>query len=270
MKLRHRLSIYFTAIILSIIAVLTYFSIQRESQALRNELKSQGQLLAFTLADESRRAFLTGHFVRLMGFVESIKGRSHLVYVMVRDIDGIVRVHSDLKKIKKVIRDSALDAVRKGGLYMREARDRDGHPMCDIAVPVEVDGRVVGVAQVGYSLSSLMEAINRARFEILFISLVGVLTGILLAYFASRHITHPIEKLRRTAKAYAKGRFDRRIEIKTGDEIAELGTAFNEMAWNLQGIIRELSSTNTFTKCYCLHIGYPDHCGRKRCDNHCQ
>ncbi|MBR3423492.1 MAG: HAMP domain-containing histidine kinase, partial [Clostridia bacterium] len=46
-------------------------------------------------------------------------------------------------------------------------------------------------------------------------------------------LVSPIREMSRAAKEYASGRFDARVTVKGNDEIAELGTAFNNMAASL-------------------------------------
>ncbi len=55
-------------------------------------------------------------------------------------------------------------------------------------------------------------------------------TGMLVA----RRIAHPIQVLHDGVREIGSGRLDRRLELKTGDEIEGLASAFNQMAENLQ------------------------------------
>jgi signal transduction histidine kinase/HAMP domain-containing protein len=58
----------------------------------------------------------------------------------------------------------------------------------------------------------------------------GLLLGTCVTVFVSNRITRPILKLRRSAEIIGNGNLDHRVAIATGDEIAELGTKFNQMA----------------------------------------
>jgi PAS domain S-box-containing protein len=55
-------------------------------------------------------------------------------------------------------------------------------------------------------------------------------TGVLVA----RRIARPIQSLHDGVREIGSGRLDRRLELKTGDEIEGLANAFNQMAENLQ------------------------------------
>ncbi|MEM7543627.1 MAG: SpoIIE family protein phosphatase [Pseudomonadota bacterium] len=50
------------------------------------------------------------------------------------------------------------------------------------------------------------------------------------AVFAARHVSNPLTKLNLAFTELAKGQFETRVEIKTGDEIEQLGERFNMVA----------------------------------------
>ena len=52
----------------------------------------------------------------------------------------------------------------------------------------------------------------------------------LIIYFMTEKVIAPVRAMNRAAKSFALGRFDVRVAIKGGDEIAELAAAFNNMA----------------------------------------
>jgi len=63
---------------------------------------------------------------------------------------------------------------------------------------------------------------------------VGLLVGGVIAAWVSRKITRPIQKLSEVARNIRNGNLDRRADIKTGDEIETLADEFNEMTRALQ------------------------------------
>jgi len=80
-----------------------------------------------------------------------------------------------------------------------------------------------------------------------FIIFFAILTGlIILVVFISRGFsktfTKPIIKLKDGVDEIGSGNLDKLITIKTGDEIEELGNAFNEMASNLDNYIKNLAN----------------------------
>ncbi len=72
------------------------------------------------------------------------------------------------------------------------------------------------------------------------ISIVIVLTVIISSKY-SKYFTKPILALKSGVSEIGAGNLDHALDIKTGDEIEELGDAFNAMAQNLEKYIENLS-----------------------------
>ena len=82
--------------------------------------------------------------------------------------------------------------------------------------------------------SDANQAISNLQQElILFFALMFALT-ILVSLFMANRIVHPIDILRGGTERIATGSFDTPVDIKTNDELEELGTAFNEMMAGLK------------------------------------
>ncbi len=67
----------------------------------------------------------------------------------------------------------------------------------------------------------------------IFIYTIGLILGLFVSFWFSKKITRPVEKLKIAANEIGKGNLNYRIEIDGGDELAELGNAFNQMVSEL-------------------------------------
>lgn len=74
-------------------------------------------------------------------------------------------------------------------------------------------------------------------------SVLGILLGIVLVWLIVRRAAQPLRDLRNSADAVSRGDFSQRIEIRSSDELGQLGHAFNHMTENLQRSISELETT---------------------------
>jgi len=61
-----------------------------------------------------------------------------------------------------------------------------------------------------------------------------MLAALIAIYFITERLVSPIRAMSRAARAFAAGKFDVRIESSGNDEVAELATAFNNMANSMQ------------------------------------
>lgn len=80
-----------------------------------------------------------------------------------------------------------------------------------------------------------------------FLALIGMVTGIvgiMLMYFFSRNFTTPILRLAEISKRMSNMDFEARYEVKSQDEIGELGNSINALAEQLEQTISELKTAN--------------------------
>ena len=71
---------------------------------------------------------------------------------------------------------------------------------------------------------------------IILASLWVFLATLIAVYFLSERIIGPLKDMSRAAKSYAAGNFDIRIPVRGDDEVAELASAFNQMATGLESL----------------------------------
>ncbi len=66
------------------------------------------------------------------------------------------------------------------------------------------------------------------------IAVLAVAIALALAYYAAGSATRPLVQMERVADQIAKGNLDQQVEVKSRDEIGELGQAINEMILGLK------------------------------------
>lgn len=82
---------------------------------------------------------------------------------------------------------------------------------------------------------------NTRRVEIVNIAfgIIAVALGLLISFIIGRSITAPIKKLTRATEEIEKGNLGVRVDIRTGDELQELGEAFNDTTTALEKLDEE-------------------------------
>lgn len=65
---------------------------------------------------------------------------------------------------------------------------------------------------------------------------VAVAIAVILTYIFSLRLSRPLKQIKNAAAKISNGEFERRLDIKSNDEIGELAKAFNQMAVALQNI----------------------------------
>jgi signal transduction histidine kinase/ActR/RegA family two-component response regulator len=79
-----------------------------------------------------------------------------------------------------------------------------------------------------------LEPVFRGLARTLLLVVLGVAVAIATSVALARRLLRPISALERGASELGEGRLDRRIDVRTGDEIEALGEQFNRMAARLQ------------------------------------
>ena len=83
------------------------------------------------------------------------------------------------------------------------------------------------------------------RNQVITFTLFGILAVLLLAPFFAIRFLKPVRALQASAAEIEEGKFDREVVIKTGDELEDLGRAFNQMTKGLRRL-RELQEEFVF------------------------
>ncbi|MED1723081.1 methyl-accepting chemotaxis protein [Brevibacillus parabrevis] len=99
------------------------------------------------------------------------------------------------------------------------------------------------VQQITKAVSEIQDSIEMSnQMMIIFFVIVLVISGG-IAYWLSRSIILPLRKLNQTALVIAKGKLDQPVNIRSRDEVGQLGEAFEKMRCNLQELIHEVRKT---------------------------
>jgi len=91
-------------------------------------------------------------------------------------------------------------------------------------------------------LAAVRAPIRAAQRVWAVISVASLVIAVVLARSIARRLSEPITILAREATELGRGRFDRVLDVRTGDEIEELARAMNRMARELQDLYRGLEA----------------------------
>ncbi len=117
-----------------------------------------------------------------------------------------------------------------------------GQELSYTAVPIRVDGTLMGVARVAVPTATILANVNRIITTIIFAALVVASLSITLGYFVARRTTRSVRSVTEGARHLAAGDLEHRVNALAADETQELADAFNRMATSLREMIRDLSS----------------------------
>ncbi len=109
-------------------------------------------------------------------------------------------------------------------------------------------GDFVGTLFVGESMAPLQRAVTETIGMIVLLALALGLVGALAVKWLAKTITEPIRQLASQSHCIAKGQLDKRVDVRTGDELEQLANAFNKMCDSLIEMQYRDQNANPLTK----------------------
>jgi signal transduction histidine kinase/DNA-binding response OmpR family regulator len=138
-----------------------------------------------------------------------------------------------------------LEAVKRLEPSVLRGRDAAGEETLEIVAPhLEDWGRHRLSVSYLVSYKNLRPSIVKLLTTTLALTLISMLASVGVAVMMARRITRPLEELTRGAQHIADGHFDRRLAIRSGDEIQVLAEAFNHMSARLKQNVEQLEESN--------------------------
>lgn len=114
--------------------------------------------------------------------------------------------------------------------------DYNGHPVLSAFTPIEVGGTIWAlIAEM--DVAEAFKAVRQMRFSMFFIGIIGVLIIIGVAVMIAGVILRPILMIRHMAEKISEGDLRETVNVRTGDELEDLGDDINRMNEELNKII---------------------------------
>ena len=161
------------------------------------------------------------------------------IRVYITDASGIVLF--DSYKKNNVGKDFSqwIDVIKtlRGEYGARTTRDIPDDPSTSVmyvASPIVINGQIAGVLSVGKPTSAAQLFTENSRRKLIQAGIVVLIAMLLIGVVLSSMITHPIQRLTEYARAVRDGKKPVLPSLGTG-EVAELGSAFEEMRDTLEG-----------------------------------
>jgi two-component system phosphate regulon sensor histidine kinase PhoR len=140
--------------------------------------------------------------------------------------------HANRPEIRQALKEGFGKSTRKSDTLDKE--------MLYIAYPLKVNDSIIGIIRVALPLDDINNIQRKIWYYIFLAIFAGISVAVLLGYRYLSRITKPIREMTEMASTIAGGKFNRRVQVESGDEIGKLAAAFNYMAENLDNTIREL------------------------------
>lgn len=184
-------------------------------------------------------------------------GYNENVYIILNDLNKTVIYSSiagieelsayNIEKINNEILTKSLNGTVEETIIMNELEDS---PISHVSYPVKNDnGDVKGYIYLTNDISYIYDTINQSKNMFTQATVIALLLTIVLGLIISKSITGPIKDLTVKAKQMSQGNFDQKVDIKSDDEIGQLGKMFNylidELKMSMSRLTQEKSKMET-------------------------
>ena len=119
--------------------------------------------------------------------------------------------------------------------------DLQGYPVFFVGIPVQSGGKPTGLeVYTMVSLAQQQAAIDELARKAWQTSALALPFAVAVALLAARQVLRPVRALNTAASQLGRGRLDVRLRVKGSDELAQLGTTFNNTAAELERTVGSL------------------------------
>ena len=208
-----------------VLFVVFYFPAQQKEQYIR-AYEEELQIINETLALGLAIGLKEDNYESLRIAFDFARSDERLIFVLVTDKDGftIASYPEDAEVDDDALKNSVIDGekvlVNQSDIRLEEER--------------------FGYIYMAHSLRQLDEIIAANRNQTLFVGIIILVVGLLMAYGVAVRLTRPIELLTEATRALTHGDFDVQASVNTRDETGVLAANFNEMAKTIAANTEEL------------------------------
>lgn len=208
----------------------------RESMIAESVEKGLG--IARGAAFNAEDPLLTGDDLYLFSAVNIARKSQGVSYAHIVGDKGIIKASSRMALTGTPYSRPVGESLRVEGTQNHKIVriDFEGHSVLDLSVPIVAVADptlVLGEIHIGISEDVISAAVAKMQRNLLLLTVVVLILGVVVALFLSRFLIRPIDALVAGVTAIGEGKLEKRIELKRKDEFGVLTRAFNEMAASL-------------------------------------
>jgi two-component system phosphate regulon sensor histidine kinase PhoR len=230
-------------IILALSAFVLLFSFNTIRQHYLDMLTDRLQNISVALRPAALPLLDKEHADALNGLVRKVAQETN-TRITVIDTLGVVLADSqeDPRKMENHgARPEVLEAHSgKTGRALRFSSTKN-QEMLYVAIPLEKNGRVVGVLRTSLFLTQIEALLSSLKIDILKVAIIIAILSLIGALLLSNSLSRPIKELMAVASRIGSGDFSARVFLKNRDEIGTLASTFNYMAEQVRTSFSQLS-----------------------------
>ena len=234
----------FSVIIAIVTSIVMNYSVKNKTELVQNSAEAAGEYFSDKLYNETDDLcfcdYVESDAQSVASVIAVISSANDEMTVFITDAEGAIllargneslqtengvrvpaQIMSKLSRKENISENGTLDGVFSSSTMI-------------YAVPVSNgDSEVCGAVFVCASSVIMTELLSDITRAVVMSILWVMLAALVAVYIVTERIIEPLKEISIAAHQFAAGRFDKRVTVKGSDEVAELATAFNQMAESL-------------------------------------
>jgi signal transduction histidine kinase len=154
--------------------------------------------------------------------------------IRILDAQGVVLVDSAQEEQGTSLVGDPLIAQALAGRYATRTGQVEWETTMQVALPVTVEERMVGVVYLSQPLRDVAAVLRDLRIRWWLSMVVALCLSGVVGLLLSRAISRPVRRLTAAAGAVAQGQLDQQVPARSRGELGRLSRAFNEMTARLR------------------------------------
>lgn len=243
-KIKHKIIIPYTLLIISIITGLFSWYMFYEKKRNEKELLNKVSLLVEGLSESCSQPLAAREYNRLQElFVHLQKVDKDIVYISLLSNKGkqVASTENSPKKFSQFPTSSATKLTNEVSYQEIKKNEVDYELWC----PVKLFNVVMGNLRVGISKRRINQAINNSIVVSLSIAIIVLIFGVILFMLIIDFVViKPMRNLAQALNKISTGDLAEEVHCQSSDEIGEFSVAFDKMRLDLKKMTDDLNNSN--------------------------
>lgn len=243
-SIRTRLTFWYTTLLFVSLAafgaVFSYSLLKIFIYRMDAQIGSIADMMVHTAVSPSGQMFIPREFDIMLERHFGVRTTGS--YIQVLDPHGkLVAKSSNLENFTITVFPATYRAAVDGATTYEVIQNIGRYPMRVVTKPLVVDGRLIGIVQVGSSLEGMDEIFHSLAYILVSAMLAAVVVAAAVGWFLAKKALKPVAQITETARKIEAENLDERIRADVPqDEIGQLAATMNEMIERLEKSFRQI------------------------------
>jgi len=226
-----QLSLAITLIVTLTIFLLDFFVLSRQKDRLYQQTLKVGMISLTYFDTNARIPLLEDNILQLNTLIKNAAEVEGLLYAMIVDQRKEIKAHTDRHKIGTEFQkiEHMTKVQQDGDTSFFEYTLPAGERVLNLSRPIVFKDKQLGQVHVGVSLDFIEQDVRRERRSILWMTVLIISFGIMIAIYFGLRFSRPISQLVKATQDISKGKYQHHIDLTRRDELGNLAFAFNRM-----------------------------------------